>query len=180
MDHLPLQVVLRGCLVELLFDESDVLVDRLQTSATTAGLSCLAAIQCRSYQELLLEGLLQVMAASAGRAVEPNASSIAVSKPALGWRFELGLFTVVLERCSSLDSTPECLASGSSRLTWPQGVNLIFTPVNGAPALSVKRIAHCQLFWRLKTLNTTTLMPFFRVTRPLSPSSSRMRASVNA
>lgn len=50
----------------------------------------------------------------------------------------------------------------------------------GAPALSKKRMAPCQLFCSFRTLNTTTLIPCFKVTLPLSASSSRGRASVNA
>ena len=61
-----------------------------------------------------------------------------------------------------------------------QGDILILRSFIGAPALSRKRMAPCQLFCSLRTLNTMTLTPAFRVTLPLSASSMRGRASVNA
>jgi len=60
------------------------------------------------------------------------------------------------------------------------GDNLILRSFTGAPASSRKRMAPCQLPCSLMILKTTTLSPLFRVTVPLSASSSRVRASVKA
>ena len=62
----------------------------------------------------------------------------------------------------------------------PHGARLILTSFKGTPALSRSRMAPCQLFCSLVTLNTMTLTPFFNVIRPLSASSISGRASVNA
>lgn len=62
---------------------------------------------------------------------------------------------------------------------WDHGDNLTLRFVSGAPDLSRKRMAPCQLPCSLKILKTMTLRPFFKVTLPLSASSSSVRGSEN-
>src|SRR5205809_4482113 len=60
------------------------------------------------------------------------------------------------------------------------GESLILTSFKGAPALSRRRMAPCQLFSSLMTLKTMTFNPFFKITFPWSESSISVRGSLNA
>jgi len=168
-----------------------------------------------------LNASFRVTGASADRAVEPTASSIAVIRPASRWAHldtptktggwkppELAgrrpaLRSAAVPAASSRGfPAPRSVASQATMMVvsrcaasklwfelrlftfgWgrcPQGDNLILRSLTGAPALSRKRMAPCQLFCSLMILNTMTLTPAFRLTFPLSASSMRGRASENA
>ena len=75
-------------------------------------------------------------------------------------------------------ATPEAIALARDLLALPPAALAVTDPADGTPAIS--RIAPCQLFCSLVTLNTMTFVPFFNVTFPLSASSMSGRGSVNA
>ena len=99
MDECPLQVVLRGNLVELFLDESNVLIDQFQGPVDVVGphrgASRNGAVDGRADIEMVFVGVLEG-GVSADRAVAPMASSTAVSKPMRELRFELGIFIRLL------------------------------------------------------------------------------------